>query len=196
MLTFLMNAHNVLASCCGPAGNIFAKIFQQDDENTTPTQQAAAAMGAATAGATAGNSMPSKKFGFTDKQAKYEDVSWSKLPLSARKAAKAIGFDQSSWDGKEWVHIDDKHWWDLTADEKKACETLGWDAITWDNKYEGTYWNEMPKHVQRAAEKLGWTQQTWDEDWDVPTWHKGWEDFTDQEKRCLHVLGHSVHSWD
>ncbi|KAL7519860.1 hypothetical protein ACHAWF_000254, partial [Thalassiosira exigua] len=148
-----MNAHNILASCCGPAGNIFAKIFQKDDDdnnasnvNATPTQGAAAATGF----------MASKKHGFTDKQAKYEDVQWAKLPLSARKAAKVIGFEQASWDGAEWLHIDDKHWHDLTPEEKTACETLGWDEISWDKKYEGTYWKDLPKHVQKAAEKLGW----------------------------------------
>ncbi|KAL7527848.1 hypothetical protein ACHAXR_002161 [Thalassiosira sp. AJA248-18] len=137
----------------------------------------------------------SKKSGFTDKEAKYEDVPWSKLPLPARKAAKAIGFGEQSWDDKEWLHIDDKHWWDLTLEEKKACETLGWDEVSWESKYENQWWADLPKHVQKAAEKLGWNQENWDGDWDTPTWHKGWEEFSDEEKRCLHVLGYYVHTW-
>lgn len=137
----------------------------------------------------------SKKKGFTDKEAKYEDVPWSKLPLSARKAAKAIGFEQQTWDDKEWLPIDDKHWWDLTAEEKKECETLGWDETSWESKYEDQWWADLPNHVQKAAEKLGWNQENWDGDWDTPTWHKGWEDFSEEEKRCLHVLGYYVHTW-
>ena len=140
MASFLLNAHNIIASCCGTPGNIFAKIFKHEDDDQHQTSAAPAAATAATAGGGAAAapkpSFGSKKFGFTDKQAKYEDVAWSKLPLSARKAAKAIGFEQKSWDGKEWLRIDDKHWHDLTSEEKTACETLGWDEPSWEHKYE------------------------------------------------------------
>jgi len=136
-----------------------------------------------------------KSGGFTDKEAKYEDVPWSKLPLSARKAAKAIGFEQQSWDDKKWIDIDDKHWSELTPEEQAECETLGWDAVSWDPKYENQVWEDLPKHVQKAAEKMGWNQENWDEDWDTPTWEKEWEEFTEDEKRCLHVLGYYVHTW-
>ena len=104
MATLLMNAHNIISSCCGPAGNIFAKVFNNDDAEDQQQQQATPAA-ATTAAPTTG--FGKKKFGFTDKQAKYEDVTWSKLPLSARKAAKVIGFEQKTWDEKEWLPIDD-----------------------------------------------------------------------------------------
>lgn len=148
--------------------------------------------------ATSEPAAPSNKsnFGFTDQQAKYEDVTYSNLPLSARKAAKAIGFEEKTWDEAEWIAIDDKHWADLTDEEKTACETLGWDAISWDDKYENQAWEDMPEHVQKAAETLGWDQEKWDDDWDVETWDKSWADFTEEEKRCLHVLGYYVQSWD
>lgn len=188
MATLLMNAHNIISSCCGPAGNIFAKMFQKDDDEDQTNANA-------TPAAAPSQPFASKKFGFTDKEAKYEDVPWSKLPLSARKAAKAIGFEQKSWDDKEWLSIDDKHWWDLTPEEKKECETLGWDAVSWDEKYEHQAWADMPKHVQKAAEKLGWNQENWDGDWDTPTWEKGWDAFSTEEQRCLHVLGYYVHTW-
>mmetsp|Transcript_27195 Transcript_27195/g.56646 ORF Transcript_27195/g.56646 Transcript_27195/m.56646 type:complete len:186 (+) Transcript_27195:211-768(+) len=185
MATFLLNAHNIISACCGPAGNIFAKIFQTLDDKD---EASPAAYGATTLGG--------KKFGFTDKQAKYMDVPWSKLPLSARKAAKAIGYEQASWDHKEWLPIDDNDWWDLSTEEKAACERLGWDSQSWDDKYEHTSWADMPNHVQKAAGKLGWSQEQWDDDWDVPSWHKGWGEFTKEEQRCLHVMGYFIHSWD
>ena len=116
--------------------------------------------------------------------------------MSARKAAKTIGFDQKTWDGKEWLPIDDKHWKDLTPEELKACETLGWTKESWDTKYEGVYWKDLPDVVKRACEKMGWDQIKWDEDWDVPCWEKEWEEFDDDEKRALHVLGYYVHTWD
>ena len=87
MATLLMTAHNLISSCCGPAGNIFAKVFNNDD----PEDQQQQATPAAATAASPTTGFGKKKFGFTDKQAKYEDVSWSKLPLSARKAAKVIG---------------------------------------------------------------------------------------------------------
>lgn len=188
MATLLMNAHNIVASCCGPAGNVFAKIFQKDDAED---QTDAAPAAAATSGAPAAN----KKFGFTDKQAKYEDVPWSKLPLSARKAAKAIGFDEATWDGKEWLDVEEKDWEELGDEERKACETLGWDEAAWDDKYSGRSWADLPKHVQRAAEKLEYNPEKWDDDWDVPAWEKGWEELSKEEQRCLHVLGYYVHTW-
>jgi len=186
MAMFLMNAHNLISSCCGPAGNIFSKVFGNDDaDDQHQTSPAAATM-----------SLGGKKFGFTDKQAKYEDVTWAKLPLSAKKAAKVIGFEKASWDSKEWLDIDGKHWEDLTNEERTACETLGWDKTSWDHKYGHASWADMPVHVQKAATKLGWSQEMWDDDWDVPAWHKDWEEFTSEEQRCMHVLGYYVHSWD
>lgn len=143
----------------------------------------------------AGKPAAKKSHGFTDKEAKYEDVSWSKLPSSVRKAAELIGFNEKQWDDKEWLPIDDKHWWDLTDEEKTACETLGWDSISWDEKYEHQDWNELPTCVQKAAEKLGWNQEKWDDDWDVETWDKDWENFSKEEQRCLHVLGYYIHTW-
>ncbi|KAL7524315.1 hypothetical protein ACHAXR_000524 [Thalassiosira sp. AJA248-18] len=185
MAGLLSSAHDVISSCCGDGlGKVFGK---GDNEETNAAAPAAAAPAKPAA---------SKKFGFTDKQAKYEDIPWSKLTLSARKAAKAIGFEQKSWDDKEWMPIDDKHWDDLTDEEKTACETLGWDSISWEEKYENQAWNDMPKHVQKAAEKLGWDQEKWDDDWDTPTWEKGWDEFTAEEQRCLHVLGYYQVTWD
>jgi hypothetical protein len=68
----------------------------------------AAAGDAAGGGATAGGRVGAvagggaTKFGFTDKQAKFEDVPWGMLPPQAKKAAEAIGFNKESWNGKEW----------------------------------------------------------------------------------------------
>lgn len=187
MATLLMNAHNIVASCCGPAGNIFAKIFQSEEEQVSDAATAPSAASGATAG---------KKFGFTDKQAKYEDVPWSKLPLSARKAAKTLGYEESTWDSKEWLGIDDYDWCDLSEEQRKACETLGWEETAWDSKYGEASWADFPEHVKKAAEKLGWSQQTWDEDYDVPAWNKGWEEFSEEEKRAMHVMGYYIHTWD
>jgi len=189
----VMTAKNLLSSCCD--ANLFSKVFgnDHDDEDVhQPTKPSAA---------TNSNNKPSftgghKKYGFTDKQAKYEDVNWSKMNVTARKAAKAIGFDQKEWDNKEWLPIDDKHWHDLTTEEKTAVETLGWTMESWEHKYEHCSWKDMPKEVQKAAEKLGWNETKWDDDWDVDSWDKDWNDFTPEEQRCLHVMGYTYHTWD
>merc|ERR1712194_402775 len=125
-----------------------------------------------------------------------EDVQWSELPSPAREAAEAIGFDEKRWDDKEWLPIDDKHWEDLAGEEKTACETLGWDIASWDTKYGGSTWEDMPAHVQKAANKLGWDQEKWDTDCENDTWKKGWDEFTKDEQRCLHIFGYCVQTWD
>ena len=58
--------------------------------------------GRVSAGAGAGAGGGATKFGFTDKQAKFEDVPWGMLPQEAKKAAEAIGFNKESWNEKEW----------------------------------------------------------------------------------------------
>eukprot|EP00578_Thalassiosira_sp_NH16_P016736 CAMPEP_0181116178 /NCGR_PEP_ID=MMETSP1071-20121207/21813_1 /TAXON_ID=35127 /ORGANISM="Thalassiosira sp., Strain NH16" /LENGTH=334 /DNA_ID=CAMNT_0023200407 /DNA_START=48 /DNA_END=1052 /DNA_ORIENTATION=- len=136
-----------------------------------------------------------KLFGFTDREAHYEDVPWSRLPLAQRKAAKTLGYTPDSWDAQEWCDDTDVHWWDLEGEVKDACDTLGWTEKSW-TKYEGYYWEDLPEHAQRAATKMGWDREKWDDDWDVDCWHKGWESFSDEEKRCLHVMGWYRLKWD
>lgn len=137
-----------------------------------------------------------KLFGFTDREAHYEDVPWSRLPLAQRKAAKTLGYNPESWDAQEWCDATDVHWWDLRGEVKKACETLGWTEKSW-TKYEGGYyWKDLPVHVQRAATRMGWDKEKWDDDWDVDCWHKGWESFSEEERRCLHVMGYYRLTWD
>jgi hypothetical protein len=58
--------------------------------------------GRVSAGAGAGAGGGATKFGFSDKQAKFEDVPWGMLPQEAKKAAEAIGFNKESWNEKEW----------------------------------------------------------------------------------------------
>ncbi|KAL7461833.1 hypothetical protein ACHAXS_002234 [Conticribra weissflogii] len=139
----LMSLHNTLSSCCGESGNLFAKIFHKNDDDDAagniPAAAAAAAMGggAAAAAPTFG--------GITDKQAKYQNVTWSKLPVSARKAAKVLGFEEHQWDEAIGTdahphhpppphikHVLDRPWKDLTEEQRSACETLGWDEASWD----------------------------------------------------------------
>jgi len=188
----LSGIHTVISSCCGDHGlgsKLFHKNDGKDDVPDVPVPSAAPTPSPVV-------KPPSSFAGFTDKEAKYEDIPWSKLPLSARKAAKVIGFDEKQWDDKEWLEIDDKHWHDLTPEERKACETLGWDAISWDHKYEDQDWEELPPVVKRAAEKIGYNKQLWDGDEDTESWHKGWDEFTKEEQRALHVLGYYLHTWD
>jgi len=132
---------------------------------------------------------------FTDKQAKYEDVMWADLPDSVRGAAESLGYDEDTWDAREWFDIDDSHWRDLGLQERKACMKLGWDRNSWE-RYENVKWHDLPEHTKRAAKKMGyngkdWNAGEWNENWD-----REWEDFDDEEKRCLHVLGYYVHTWD
>jgi len=131
---------------------------------------------------------------FTDKQAKYEDVNWQDLPQSVVRAAEALGYDEDTWDGREWSDIDDKHWRDLTKEERKACKTLGWSRNAWD-RYEQVKWHVMPYYVKQAATRVGWTRRDWNQGEENENWEKEWEEFDEEEHRCLHVLGYYVHTW-
>ena len=82
MATHLMNAHNIIGSCCG-SGGLLSKIknpFHKDDEQeqSTPAAQNAApsSAGAGTkpsaAKPSAAKPIGAKKFGFTDKQVRTE----------------------------------------------------------------------------------------------------------------------------
>lgn len=201
----MANAQDALSSCCG-AG--LGKVFHKDEDEPPSAKPAAdkpkkemkdepndttdAENNAAVAPA-----KPAEEAGdVTDEHAKYQDVAWSALPAVARAAAEAIGYDEQRWDDKEWLPIDDKDWEELTDEERAACETLGWDVAAWDDKYEGHAWADAPAHVRAAATQLGWDQEKWDEDGECDAWEKGWGDLSTKERRCLHVLGYCVHTWD
>ena len=93
----IATAHNIISACCGGNNvNPFTKEEEDQAEVVAPTPTSAPVV----------QTKPkpvvvSKEF--SDKEAKYEDIPWANLPLSARKAAKVIGFAQESWDGKEWL---------------------------------------------------------------------------------------------
>jgi len=133
--------------------------------------------------------------GFTDKQAKFEDVKWEALPQPAREAAEAIGYEEGSWDDGELLDISDKHWRHLDKEERKACTTLGWNRKSWD-RYKLIKWQELPDHAKKAAKKMGWNRKDWNQGNDNENWEKGWGEFDEQEQRCLHVLGYFVNTWD
>jgi len=131
---------------------------------------------------------------FTDKQARYEDVMWGDLKDSAREAAEGLGYDEETWDAREWFDIDDKHWRDLSKEERAACKALGWDRNAWE-RYENVKWPDLPNYVMRAAKKMGWNRKDWNRgEWNE-NYEREWEDFEEEERRCLHVLGYYVHTW-
>ena len=170
MAAALLSLHNVLSSCCGESGNLIQKLFHKKDDDEDDNAAAAA---------TPAGFVPSTKLSgsFTDKQAKYQNnVSWSKLPINARKAAKVLGYEEQQWD-ESFVgegskppppHIKhnvlDRHWKDLSEEQRGACETLGWEELSWDSKYETKKWEELPAHVKKAAGKVGFDKEKWDED--------------------------------
>ena len=131
---------------------------------------------------------------FTNKQAKFEDVLWQDLPPSVVRAAEALEYDEETWDAREWFDIDDKHWRDLNKEERKACKTLGWNRDSWD-RYDFLKWQDMPVHVRKAAKRMGWNRKDWNQGEDNENWDREWEDFDEEERRCLHVLGYYVHTW-
>jgi len=186
MAFFLMNAHNIISSCCGGAGNVFAKIFsEEDDVPAAPASNQPGPVGLVG--------------GFTAREAKYEDVQWSKLPAKARRAASTLGYDEASWNGNEWRC--DEAWGDLSAEQRGAAEALGWTERAWEDQYEECEWKDLPANVKRACRRLGYDASTWDEteeddDRYPSTMEKEWSDFTKEEQRCMNVLGYTQQMWE
>lgn len=135
--------------------------------------------------------------GLSNKDAKYEDVRWSKMPVGARNAAKVLGFDGESWDEGIHTEIEGYKWGDLEDDQRRAARTLGWTEGAWDNRYEEHGWEDLPGPVKRAAEQLGFDADG--EMWDGDEWpevhEKSWDEMTEEERRALHVLGYWQNNW-
>ena len=143
-----------------------------------------------------GKKLFKKKQNFTDKEKKYYDVKWKKLPKEAREAAETAGYDQAKWDNHEKVHhLDDEWWGDLSSKKREALEVLGWDKHSWNDHFKHYGWKELPELQQRAATVAGYTKENW---WDGPDHlkKKEWKDLTDDEKQGMAVFGWTEHEWN
>jgi len=135
-----------------------------------------------------------KEEGPTDKQAKYEDVAWDDLPERVRSAAESIGYDQDTWNDRELLPVCGERWRDLPKSHKMACRTLGWKRRSW-NRYEHAKWQDMPQCARKAAKKMGYNRKDWNHGEENENWEKEWEEFDEEEQRCLHVLGYHMNTW-
>jgi len=64
------------------------------------------------------------------------NLTWSKLPLKAKKAAETLGWTEEQWNTEKWTDLEDYWYEDLSAEQKAATVELGWDAAAWDGQYE------------------------------------------------------------
>lgn len=174
-----MSIQSVLKNCC--IDGIVQNIFKEDEDE-------------------ADNTSPSKpNAGFkiiSGKLTKFEDMEWSKLPKSAKNAAKKLGFDQDGWDNEGWPSCEENWWEDLTPDEQKAAQDLGWDIHAWDGKYD-VDWESLPVDIRKCAKSIGFTPELWGEDEWPDALYKSWEDLSAKQKRGLHALGYAYEwEWD
>ena len=140
------------------------------------------------------NSIHSK---FSNKDANFLNLQWSKLPLKARKAAETLGWTEEQWNTEKWSEIEEYWYEDLSAEQKAAATELGWDAAAWDEKYEDHDWSDLPAVAQKAAKALGFTQEMWDDDeWPEELEEAEWEDLGGDKKKALQVLGYNRWDWE
>lgn len=132
---------------------------------------------------------------FTDKDMKYETIVWKSLPLSARKAAQDLGYDQTKWDSSEHLPIEHKHWRDLDEKELKAVKTLGWEEEAWERQYEHHKWADLPDLQKKAAVAAGLTEDTWEHHWPANL-EKHWDDLAEEDKNAMAVFGWCKSAWD
>mmetsp|Transcript_13647 Transcript_13647/g.29657 ORF Transcript_13647/g.29657 Transcript_13647/m.29657 type:complete len:205 (+) Transcript_13647:74-688(+) len=133
---------------------------------------------------------------FSNKDAHFMNLSWSKLPLKARKALETLGWTQTKWDTEKWCDIEDYWYEDLSTEQKAAAKELGWDASTWDEQCDDKDWKDLTATQQKAAKTAGFTQQMWDDDEWPEVEHKDWEDIGGDTKKALMVLGYNQWDWD
>ena len=99
-----------------------------------------------------------------------ENDEWADLTREQKNAARALGYDNFSWDcwqnhfqGYRWINLDDPYiqagqWW----------KTLGWDIYKW-NQYQdapesdGKSWYELSDEERYAAAQLCYSRESWDE---------------------------------
>ena len=134
---------------------------------------------------------------FTNKDAHFLNLQWSKLPLKARKAAETLGWTEEQWNTEKWSDIEEYWYEDLSEEQKAAATELGWDAAAWDGQYEDQDWSDLPAAAQKAAKALGFTQEMWDDDeWPEDVEEAAWEDITGDKKKALQVLGYNRWDWE
>ena len=178
----------ILDACCAGGSPLANKMTQQDnDVAVKPAKQ---------------NVKPApmkqaKKNGqFTNKDMKYELTVWKSLPLTARKAAKELGYDETKWDNSEHVHVEHKHWRDLSEDERQAVETLGWVEEAWEHQYQHVKWSELPELQKKAAESAGLTEDNYSHHWPDNLEHKKRDELAEDDKKAMAVLGWCKSAWD
>lgn len=132
---------------------------------------------------------------FTDLEMKYELTVWKDLPADVKAAAEEIGYDETKWDNHEEVHIGHKPWHHLSESEIKAVTTLGWDEKSWEC-YDRVKYEDLPKAVQAACEISGlkWDGKPHEQPHHLE--HSHWAGLSDDDKRCMAVLGCTKHEWD
>ena len=133
----------------------------------------------------------------SNEDAHFLNLTWSKLPLKAKKAAEILGWTEEQWNTEKWTDLEDYWYEDLSAEQKAAATELGWEAAAWDGQYEEQDWSELPASAQKAAKVLGFTQQMWDDnEWPAAVEEAKWEDITGEKKKALHVLGYNKWDWE
>jgi hypothetical protein len=132
---------------------------------------------------------------FSDKDTKYDDVVYAKLPAKIKNAVKTLGFTQETWDNHGWADSEEKWFEDLTPEELQAAETLGWDETAWDHQYENKDWDDLPEVVKKAAAATGFTKELWDDDEWPDALYKDWDELTVGQRRAMNVLGYHKWAW-
>jgi hypothetical protein len=145
----------VISMCCAndPTLNVIKKFTKPSKqskpevEEHTPMMQTAHPI----------QSEPHKHL--SDKDTKYDDVVYAKLPAKIKNAVKTLGFTQNAWDNHGWPESEEKWFKDLTPEEHHAAEILGWDETAWDHQYENKDWDDLPEVVKTAAASTGFTKE-------------------------------------
>ncbi|KAG7338013.1 Jacalin-like lectin domain containing protein [Nitzschia inconspicua] len=122
---------------------------------------------------------------------------WEELPVSARKAASILGYDENSWDAAEPVAYHGKPFQDLTDDEKRAATYLGRNPLEF--KLKNVQWNTITEEMKKYASALGWTEETWNRNFpirDLDVDKLYWKELSQEQKEAASYFGYNQNLWD
>ena len=119
---------------------------------------------------------------------------WSDLLPSETKAARSLGYDETSWaaeDGK--ADCSGTEWDKLSQPDRKALVSLGYDKRSWTNDQK---WGDLLESEKEAARSLGYDETSWAaEDGKADCSGTEWNKLSQPDRKALVTLGYDECSW-
>ena len=115
-----------------------------------------------------------------------------------KKAAKLLGYNETSWDGKTADPLEYTEWDELTSDQLANLRELGYTEAIY-NQFFFYDWDSLPSTVQAAAQTLYLNQESWDGCYASKLSgcnQLAWGDLTLKQKNAANEIGVTCYNYD